>query len=73
MVKKLGRQLGESIPRHKALREVFEKRPPEFTSLPLLSMDTLLAGIDAAFGVDAPDVSRLPSTVDLRYVTLRYG
>ena len=63
----LGRQLGESIPRHKAPREVFEKRPPEFTSLPLPSMDTLLAGIDA------PDVSRLPSTVDLRYVTLRYG
>ena len=60
MVKKLGRQLGESIPRHKALREVFEKRPPEFTSLPLPSADIILAGNDAPFGVDAADISRLP-------------
>ena len=38
--------------------------PPEFTSLPLPSLDTLLAGIDAPFGVDAPDVSRLPPTLE---------
>ena len=34
--------------------------PREFTSLPLPSPDTILAGIDAPYGVDAPDVSRLP-------------
>ena len=34
--------------------------PPDFTSLPLPSLETLLTGIDAPFGVDAPDVSRLP-------------
>ena len=36
----------------------------EFTSLPLPSPDTLLAGVDAPFGVDAPEVSRLPPTIE---------
>ena len=36
--------------------------PLEFSSLPLPSPETLLAGVDAPFGVDAPDVSRLPPT-----------
>ena len=38
--------------------------PVEFASLPLPSLDTLLLGIDAPFGVDAPDVSRLPPSTE---------
>ena len=38
--------------------------PLEFSSVPLPSPDTLLAGVDAPFGVDAPEVSRLPSTIE---------
>ena len=38
--------------------------PLEFSSLPLPSPDTLLARVDAPFGVDAPDVSRLPPTLE---------
>ena len=38
--------------------------PVEFASLPLPSLDTLPLGIDAPFGVDAPDVSRLPPSTE---------
>ena len=42
--------------------------PLEFTSLPLPSPDTLLARVDAPFGVDALDVSLLPPTLEHKLV-----
>ena len=35
-----------------------------FTSLPLPSPDTILACVDAPFGVDDPNVSRLPPSIE---------
>ena len=55
-----------SIATQRACADCLLEDPPplEFSSLPLPFPDTLLAGVDASFGVGAPDVGRLPPTIE---------